>query len=87
MANYYKPKIGILPTDRCPADSQWINEKLGYLNDEDRKKVCNAYSKAFREAAALQPIEHRKEGAGRKAANTRLRIFIEKRFAIFNKQR
>jgi len=82
---FYKPKVGILPTERCPADTKWLNEKLGYLNDEDRKKVCNAYSKAFLEAAALQPAEHRKEGAGRKAANTRLRIFIEKRFAIFNK--
>ena len=82
---FYKPKIGILPVDRCPADTKWINEKLGYLNDEDRKKVCNAYSKAFREAEALEPTEHRKEGAGRYAANTRLRLFIEKRFRVFNR--
>ena len=82
---FYKPKIGTLPADRCQADSKWINEKLGYLNDEDRKKVCDAYSKAFLEAAELQPVEHRKEGAGRKAANTRLRLFIEKRFRVFNK--
>lgn len=83
---YNQSKIGILPTERCPADSKWINEKLGYLNDEDRGKVCNAYSKAFREAADRQPADHRKEGAGRFAANSRLRIFIEKRFAVFNKQ-
>lgn len=82
---YNQPKIGILPVDRCQADSKWINEKLGYLNDEDRKKVCNAYSKAFREGAALEPIEHKKEGAGRFAANTRLRLFIEKRFRVFNR--
>lgn len=83
---FYKPKIGILPADRCPADTQWINEKLGYLNDEERKKVCNAYSKVFREAADKEPTEHKKENAGRYAANTRLRLFIEKRFAVFNRR-
>ena len=86
MAFYNKPKIGILPVDRCPADTQWINEKLGYLNDEDRKKVCNAYGQAFRDASNNEPIEHKKENAGRYAANTRLRIFIEKRFAVFNRR-
>tara|TARA_R110000850_G_scaffold115571_2_gene230991 strand:+ start:186 stop:443 length:258 start_codon:yes stop_codon:yes gene_type:complete len=83
---YYKPKVGILPAERCPADSKWLNENLAYLNDKDRKSVCNAYSKAFIEAAQRQPIEHRKEGAGRFAANTRLRLFIKKRFAVFNKE-
>ena len=83
---FYKQKVGILPVDRCQADTKWLQEKLGYLNDEDRKKVCNAYSKAFREAANNEPTEHRKENAGRYAANTRLRIFIEKRFAVFNRR-
>lgn len=83
---YNQPKIGILPVDRCPADSKWINTQLGYLNDEDRKKVCNAYSKAFREAAEKEPLEHKQVNKGRFAANTRLRLFIEKRFRVFNKQ-
>ena len=82
---YNQQKIGILPVDRCPADSKWINTQLGYLNDEDRKKVCNAYSKVFREASAEEPLEHKQVNKGRFAANTRLRLFIEKRFKVFNK--
>jgi hypothetical protein len=79
------PKLGLLPWDRCSADSQWISEKLSCLNYEDRAKICRAYSKAFRDAVDNEPLERKKINQGRFTANTRLRIFIKKRFAIFNK--
>jgi hypothetical protein len=82
---YKKPNLGLLPFERCPADSQWISEKLAYLNEDDRLKVCKAYSKAYLEAVDNEPLERKKINQGRFAANTRLRIFIKKRFAIFNK--
>ena len=75
---YNNWKVGLLPEDRHVSDTKWIAEQLGYLNDIDREKVCDAYSKVFREAEA------EKEGSGRFTANTRLRLFIKKRFAVFN---
>ena len=74
-----KSKLGLLPWDRCPADSQWISDKLACLNDDDRAKVCRAYSKAFRDAVDNEPLERKKINQGRFTANTRLRLFINKR--------
>ena len=85
MAYQKKPIRGEMPVERYPEDDEWINRQLGYLNEEDRSKVCRAYSKVFVDTKSLEPIEHKKTNAGRYAANTRLRIFIEKRLAVFNK--
>ena len=74
-----KSKLGLLPWDRCLADSQWISEKLACLNYDDRAKICRAYSKAFRDAVDNEPLERKKINRGRFTANTRLRIFIKKR--------
>lgn len=82
---YQKVKYGLMPESYHEGDKKWINEQLGYLVEDDRKKVCKAYSKAFIEASEKEPVYHKKDGAGRFAANTRLRVFIEKRFAVFNK--
>lgn len=82
---HYKPKIGTLPLARYVADVEWLNHQLGYLNEEERKAVCKAYTKVFREAVSNETIEHKQTNAGRFAANTRLRIFIKKRFAVFNR--
>lgn len=82
---FQKTKIGTLPHSRYVADVDWLNQQLGYLNEEERIKICEAYSKVFREASAKEPLEHKQTNAGRFAANTRLRIFIKKRFAVFNK--
>ena len=82
---YNKQGLGLLPLDRCPADSEWISKNLGYFNEDDRKAVCKAYSKAYREAVENEPLERKKINKGRFVANTRLRIFIKKRFALFNK--
>lgn len=82
---FQKQKIGLLPHPHYVADTEWINHQLGYLGEDEREKICKAYSKVFREASDKEPIEHKKTGAGRFAANTRLRIFIKKRFAVFNR--
>lgn len=82
---YKKPINKEMPTDRYSADDEWINSRLGYLSEDDRSKVCKAYSRVFVDTASLEPIEHKKTNTGRFAANTRLRVFIEKRLAVFNK--
>jgi hypothetical protein len=83
-----KSRLGLLPFDRCPADNEWISEKLAYLDENDRRAVCKAYSKAYREAVENEPLERKQINQGRFNANTRLRVFIEKRLkslAVFNK--
>ncbi len=82
---FTKPKLGLLPHARYNADTEWINQQLGYLTEDEREKICDAYSKAFREAELNEKVEHKKVNAGRFAANSRLRFFIKKRFAVFNK--
>lgn len=74
-----------MPERYYEADRQWIAQQLGYLNTDDREKVCKAYSKVFVQAVESEPLEQKKTNAGRYAANTRLRIYMAKRFAVFNK--
>ena len=74
-----------MPVERYPEDDEWIDGRLAYLNDEDRDKVCNAYSKSFVDAQSFDPTSHKKTNVGRYEANTRLRKFIERRLAVFNK--
>lgn len=87
-----KKPLGQLPEHHYEADREWINKMLGYCafhptddSQNERGKVCRAYSKAFIEASSLEPIEHKKSNAGRHEANMRLRIYIEKKFKVFNK--
>ena len=85
---FKKSRLGLLPFERCPADNEWISEKLGYLNESERRTVCKAYSNAYREAVENEPLERKQINKGRFAANTRLRVFIEKRLkrlATFNR--
>ena len=82
---FNQQKIGLLPASHYIADAQWLNQQLGYLNDTDREKVCEAYSKAFNAAVNAEPLEHKQTNAGRFAANSRLRVYMAKRFAVFNK--
>ena len=83
---FQKQKVVLLPSARYVADTDWLHQMLGYLSEDERETICEAYSKVFREAVANEPLEHKQINAGRLAANTRLRIFIKKRFAVFNKE-
>lgn len=85
-------QVSQLPEHHYEADRKWISKMLSYCafhpNDDskdERGKVCRAYSKVFQEAVSLEPVDHKKINAGRYAANTRLRLYIEKKFKVFNK--
>ena len=86
MAYYQQQKLGELPKHHHKDDHRWLNEKLAYLDEETRHKVCNSYSQVYREAEHAEPNENKKSNRARFAANSRLRIFLKKRFAVFNKQ-
>ena len=76
---------GQMPRHYHPDDAPWISAKLGTLDPSLRSEVCAAYAKAYLEAWEAEQIGHRKHGKARFAANTRLRVFIGKRFAVFNR--
>lgn len=84
---YSKPKkiTGKMPGHCNKDDLQWIDGKLSHLCDDERAKVAGAYSKVFNDAHNAEPQSHRKDGKARFAANNRLRIYINKKFAVFNK--
>lgn len=84
---YYKPQkiVGYMPNKLHKDDEQWIHTKLSPLHPDLRYNVCRAYDKVFEETKESEQLSHRKIGKARYAANNRLRIFIEKRFAVFNK--
>lgn len=84
---YTKPKqiTGQMPQHCCDDDRQWINEKLLYCNNPiERRKVCEAYSKVYLEVFNSEQNEIKKEGRARFEANCRLRIYIAKKFRVFN---
>jgi len=84
---YHKPKRITLemPQHHHKDDAEWIDSKLSTLQQDERGKVCFAYNNVFVKAHNAEPAPHRKDGKARFAANNRLRIYIAKKFAVFNK--
>lgn len=74
-----------MPSYYHPDDAKIISARLAMLDPALRSQVCDAYAKAYLEAWEAEPLSYRKHGKARFAANTRLRVFIGKRFAVFNR--
>ncbi|MBP2856158.1 hypothetical protein J8657_00920 [Dickeya oryzae] len=73
--NYVKP---VMPVVYCREDAAWIQEQLGKLPTGQRGKIAYAYAEAYRAAHDAEPVTYRQENAGRKAANERLRLYVER---------
>jgi hypothetical protein len=56
----------------------WYKQQLRMLSPARQKKAREGYEQAWQEAYDLEPVEHKKSGAARRAANIRLRRFVEK---------
>jgi len=86
MAFNIPPKItGFMPESLHKDDEQWVFAKLSPLHQDERMKVCSAYTNVFNKTFANEPLSHRKTGRARFAANNRLRVYVDKKFAVFNK--
>ena len=60
-------------------DEKWVTERITSLpNYEMRKQAYDGYVAVYNKAFESEPIEHRKIGRARKAANTALREYIIK---------
>ena len=66
------------PIDCHPHDKKWIYEELQKIPAVMRKGAIKKYSHAYRTAHDEHPYEISKDGAARREANTRLRMFIDK---------
>lgn len=58
-------------------DVRWIKEQMNRLPIQYKQKAREGYERAWQEAYDLEPVEHKKAGAARRAANIRLRRFVE----------
>lgn len=59
-----------------PADKKWIDEQLAKLPFRLQQSVRQRYAEVYQQAYDAEPVEHRKEGSARRAANTRLREYV-----------
>ncbi|AYH09396.1 hypothetical protein C5E24_06680 [Pectobacterium parmentieri] len=73
--NYVKP---VMPSVYCREDAAWVQEMLGKLPRVQQEKIAYAYADAYRAAHDAEPVSYRQENAGRYAANTRLRLYVER---------
>lgn len=67
----------MLPNRFYVADAKWLEEQLAKLPVNIALEICGKYSAAYRDAFDAESLEHKRENAGRKAANTRLRKFVK----------
>jgi len=67
-------------------DKKWVGEQLNKLpTPAMRGQTLIKYNEVFNLAHDAEPLRHRKDGKARFAANNRLRIYIGKKFAVFNR--
>ena len=59
-----------------PHDKAWVDAQLMRLPAELRERVAELYEVEYQQHYNAEPVEHRKDGAARRAANTRLREFV-----------
>lgn len=66
------------PKNAHEHDVEWITEKVMALTPQMRFKAVDGYDSVFKQAFDSEPLEQKKSNAGRRAANIRLRMFVEK---------
>ena len=59
-------------------DQQWFREQLAKLPAAYIKQAKDGYQSVWKAAFEAEPIEHMKQNAARRAANIRLREFVDK---------
>ncbi|OKP27584.1 hypothetical protein BSQ40_14640 [Serratia fonticola] len=67
----------VMPTAFCREDAAWIQERFSDLPPVQRGKIAIAYAEAYQEAFDAEPVSYRQENAARRAANKRLRVYVQ----------
>lgn len=58
-------------------DQQWFKEQVAKLPSAYVEQAYEGYQKVWEAAYDAEPVEHKKQNAARRAANIRLRQFVE----------
>ena len=58
-------------------DEPWVIRQINQLPQKLRQRALTGYEEAFKEAFEKEPISYKKDNAARRAANTRLREYVE----------
>ena len=61
-----------------PHDAQWYSEQIKRLPVPLQRKARESYEQVWLVAYEAEEVEHRRSNAARRAANTRLREYVEK---------
>lgn len=61
-----------------PHDAQWYSEQIKRLPVPLQRKAREGYERAWLAAYESEEVEHRRSNAARRAANIRLREYVEK---------
>jgi hypothetical protein len=59
-------------------DAEWIKEQLNKLPPQMRYKAVSGYDGVYNDAFEAETTAHKRSNAARRAANLRLRIFVDK---------
>lgn len=65
-----------MPSVYCQGDTAWIQEQLQKFTASAQHKIVALYADVYQAAFDEEPVSYKQENAGRKAANTRLRLFV-----------
>lgn len=68
----------MLPNRHHPDDAKWLEHQLNLLNVELALIVCKKYSAEYQRVYDETEAAHRKDNAARFAANSKLRLFVDK---------
>lgn len=68
----------MLPKTHHASDRRYIQTQLARLPYAYRVKACEGYSSAWTEAYESEPELRHKENEARRAANLRLRAYVDK---------
>ena len=61
-----------------PHDAQWYSEQIKSLPVPLQRKAMEGYELVWLAAYEAEDVEHRRSNAARRAANIRLREYVEK---------
>ncbi|MDE8556092.1 hypothetical protein [Pantoea vagans] len=70
------PVAAIMPAAFVPEDGKWIQEQLNSLPISMRHRVASQYTEVYQASFDAEPMPFRQQNAGRREANTRLRLYV-----------
>lgn len=68
----------VMPAVFVQEDGKWIQEQLNGLPVSMRHKVAAQYAAVYQAAFDAESMPYRQQNAGRREANTRLRLYVQR---------